>query len=135
MSRAPDLVKLEAWRRRLRSFDREQATVEEFCWREGVSVAAFYQWRRKLTDATCPSTTASRGRKTTSRQTAPHPGFVPVEITGQSPVSSHIEVLLPGGSRLLVPCHEQQAIRTVITALTDASTTAPTKNAAENRVC
>ena len=135
MSRAPDLVKREGWRRRLRSFDRGTTTVEEFCWREGVSVAAFYQWRRKLADATGIVTTASRGRKTTSRRTAPHPGFVPVEITGQSPASSCIEVLLPGGSRLLVPCHEQQAIRTVIAALTDASATAPMKCAAENRVC
>lgn len=136
MSRAPDLVKREAWRRRLRAFDRGTATVEEFCWREGVSVAAFYQWRRKLADVTGIVKMASRGRKTISGQTAPHPGFVPVEITGQSPATSlaHIEVLLPGGSRLLVPCHEQQAIRTVIAALTDASATAPTK-CAENRVC
>ena len=139
MSRAPDLVKRDAWRRRLRAFDREQATVEEFCWRQGVSVAAFYQWRRKLADASGPSTAASRERKATLRQTAPHPGFVPVEITGwgASPAMSlaHIEVLLPGGSRLLVPCHEQQAIRTVIAALTDASSTASTKSAAENRGC
>jgi hypothetical protein len=65
MSRGLDVVKREAWRRRLRAFDRGTATVEEFCWREGVSVAAFYQWRRKLADATCPSTTASHERKTT----------------------------------------------------------------------
>ena len=81
----------------------------------------------------------ARERKAALRQTPPQPGFVPVEITGlgASPATSlaHIEVLLPGGLRLLVPCHEQQAIRTVIAALTDASATASTKSAAENRGC
>ena len=153
MSRGLDLAKWEAWRRRLRAFDRAKTTVEEFCWRESVSVAAFYQWRRKLDGVRGKSTVAamrapaiasreraarSRPRQSTSRDAVPQPGFVPVEITGLvAPLAEScacIEVLLPGGPKLLVPCHEQQAIRTVIAALAD-STAALAKNSQEDRGC
>jgi transposase-like protein len=50
MSRAPDLARRELWRRRMREFERSAATVADFCDRAGVSAAAFYQWRRKLSD-------------------------------------------------------------------------------------
>ncbi len=85
MSREPDLAKRAAWKLRLREFDRGSITIAEFCRRAGVSVAAFYQWRRKLKPAAAAdSSAATRGRavKTLS--------FLPVEITG----GASIEVLL-----------------------------------------
>ena len=133
MSRGPDLVKREWWRRRLASYERGTLTVEEFCRREGVSVPSFYQWRRKLADWKRESSAALGQRKKTTRR-SPRPGFVPVEIRGLSPASACIEVLLPGGPRLWLPCHEQQAIRTVIAALADVSA-ALAKIATEDRTC
>jgi Transposase len=112
MSREPDLAKRAAWRLRLREFDRGNATVVEFCRRVGVSVAAFYQWRRKLGPSAAPTgSAASRGRA------AEVLSFLPVELTG----GASIEVLLPSGARVTVPCHDHEAIRTVMGALLSAS--------------
>jgi hypothetical protein len=112
MSREPDVAKRAAWRLRLREFDRGSATVAEFCRRVGVSVAAFYQWRQKLRPAAAPDVSAaSRGRAVKGLS------FLPVEITG----GTSVEVLLPSGTRLTVPCHDHEAIRTVLAALLSAS--------------
>ena len=112
MSREPDLAKRAAWRLRLREFDRGNATVVEFCRHVGVSVAAFYQWRRKLgPSAASDASAASRGRAVKGLS------FLPVEITG----GASIEVLLSSGARVTVPCHDQEAIRTVMAALLSAS--------------
>ena len=108
MSREPDLAKQAAWKSRLREFDRGNFTVAEFCRRAGVSSAAFYQWRRKLKPAVASDACmTSRGRAENGLS------FLPVEITG----SSSVEVLLPNGARLTIPCHDHEAIRTVLATL------------------
>jgi hypothetical protein len=43
--------------------------------------------------------------------------FLPVAISGRAGV----EVLLPDGTRVNVPCHERAALRTVMVALLRAS--------------
>lgn len=48
MARKADGAKRELWSRRLREFERVGGAVAEFCRREGVSVASFYEWRRRL---------------------------------------------------------------------------------------
>lgn len=48
MSRSSDPVKLAAWRERLKRFSSCGLAVTRFCAREGVSVASFYYWRKKL---------------------------------------------------------------------------------------
>jgi hypothetical protein len=48
MGRAIDGVKGREWEERLRRYADSQLTVGEFCVWEGVSVAAFYVWRKKL---------------------------------------------------------------------------------------
>lgn len=118
MSREPDLAKRAAWRLRLREFDRGNATVVEFCRRVGVSVAMFYQWRRKLGPSAAPDASAASRRRRSEGLS-----FLPVEIGG----GASIEVLLSSGARVTVPCHEQEAIRTVMVALLSASP--------ENRAC
>ena len=129
MRRKPDAARWEGWRRRLRRFERGRATVADFCGREGVSVATFYQWRRKLrakgADSLPPDGLATpSGIRATSRRAGGTPGFVPVEITVPSPAiapgPSCVEVLLPGGARLLVPCHAHEAIRAVVATLMSA---------------
>lgn len=108
MGREPDLARQAAWKLRLREFDRGNISVAEFCRRAGVSVASFYQWRQKLKPATAPAArSASRGRVVTG------PSFLPVEITG----AASVEVLLPSGARLTVPCCDHEAIRTVLAAV------------------
>jgi hypothetical protein len=138
MARGEDPVRREVWRRRLRAFDREDTTVAKFCQREGVSQATFYLWRRKLADnANTPSLrgrTAKAQLKTPSnvragQSAAPHvrdfgrpksrrkvtvpAGFVPISLTSPS----SLEIWLPDGTRMLVPCHDRNVIHAVIAAL------------------
>jgi hypothetical protein len=91
----------------LQEFDRDTASVAEFCRRAGVSVASFYQWRRRLS-AVVPA------EGSTPRVPATAMNFLPVEIT--PPRGSMVEVLLPNGARVLVPSSEREAICAVIEA-------------------
>lgn len=109
MSRGPDLARRELWRRRLREFGRNTATVADFCDRAGVSTAAFYQWRRKLADATTPEGLAKPSPAAASLN------FLPVEIIGSR--NGVVKVLLPNGIRVLVPSRDYEAIRTVLKTL------------------
>jgi hypothetical protein len=134
MGRGPDRVKRDVWKRRLREFERGDEPVAEFCDREGVSVTSFYRWRRVLASAALPRVTTSRG--TDAAAVLPRKGavgevrFLPVEIvpavsppavlkptTQTSTSSACVEVLLPGGARVLVPCAAPVALRTVVAAL------------------
>jgi hypothetical protein len=51
MARTVDLRRLAAWRQRLEQFARSGLPVTRFCAAEGVSVASFYLWRKRLTAA------------------------------------------------------------------------------------
>jgi hypothetical protein len=114
MSRAPDLARCELWRRRMREFERSAATVAEFCDRAGVSAAAFYQWRRKLSDvSSSEGLTKPPPQATPSRAAAASLNFLPVEIRGPRN-GDVVEVLLPNGSRVLVPSGDQESLRTVL---------------------
>jgi transposase-like protein len=81
-------AKRQAWRERLERFTRADMTVAEFCAEEGVSVASFYQWRRKL--------------ESDSQAHVPAPKFVPLELPAASPATSTtvMQVDLPGGVRV-----------------------------------
>lgn len=105
MRRGPDAVKLEVWRRRMREFERGTETVAAFCRRVGVSAATFYGWRRRV--ASCGSGQVSDGT-----QVVPPLSFLPVQVTGQS--RSVIEVVLPGGTRVFVPCGDRESLRLVL---------------------
>ena len=57
-------IKSCKWAERLRRCADSQLTVGDFCVWEGVSVAAFYVWRKKLTNGVCifePCTELQRG--------------------------------------------------------------------------
>lgn len=109
MSRLPDPEKRKEWKRRLAEFERGHCTVADFCRREGVSPATFYLWKRKL------GRNMARG---SVHAATPDVNFMPVAITGQPwSAAGRLEVHLANGTRLLVPCHEHEAIRTVIGAL------------------
>ena len=107
-----DLVsKQDVWRRRMQRFSRSRLTVAEFCDREDVSVAAFYQWRRKLVALGQSSAATARAQ---SQGGLPAPvvsglpnGFVPVRVWP----SSAIEVRLPNGVVLTLPAGDPEVLR------------------------
>jgi transposase-like protein len=126
MGRRRNAAQWELWRRRLREFDRAHQTVAEYCRGLGVSGAAFYQWRRKLTPAAKGGSrkSATVAARTSERRPAADPiHFLPVEISA----SSQVEVLLPGGARVMIPGRDYDALRTVVAALLAAR--------GENRSC
>ena len=116
MGRQRNVAKWELWQRRLREFDRDHKTVAEFCQGLGVSVATFYEWQRKLTPVARGASRKSAivATRTTERRPAADPiHFLPVEVS----VSSQVEVLLPGGARVMIPSRDHDALRTVVVAL------------------
>lgn len=133
MSRGPDLERHAVWRRRLREFERGSATVAAFCRRLGVSPATFYQWRHKLrprpSSEPAPTARPAVAERGGSRDPIPAVSFLPVEITTsarvetriEAGIETRIEVWLPSGARVLVPSRDQEAIRTVLAAVTSGS--------------
>jgi len=145
MGRAIDGAKGREWEERLRRYADSQLTVGQFCVWEGVSVAAFYVWRKKLGGG-------QRGRRTKgSAATAEgvsgsigplsRESFLPVRVAERSlatagvttpsantPVrtgrgdtvpatTARIEVRLPNGVCILVPWTEPNALGGVISAV------------------
>ena len=76
------------WVERMGRFHATTVTVAEFCAAEGVSVPAFYQWKRTLAAGDAPS----------SPSTAPT--FVPLRV---APASAAVELALPSGAVLRFP--------------------------------
>jgi hypothetical protein len=108
MARSSDPAKVAQWRRRLECFDLSNVSVARFCQREGVSVASFYHWRKKLAVKTRPPATPRR-------IAPPASAFKPLSITGAP--SPAIAVHLPGGTRLEVPAGDYQTVRVVVREL------------------
>lgn len=101
-----DSGKRGQWRRRMGRFQKGRAGVAEFCRREGVSEAAFYYWRKRLAEAD-EAETPGDGEPSC---------FMPVRMVG----GASIEVRLPGGTQLLVPTADPQALRLAIEAVLHA---------------
>lgn len=123
-----DLSKREVWRKKLQDFERGNTTVVEFCRRTGAPVSSFYYWRQRLQSGSITAVserqrngTATRTRKARSVHRPRHTAaksrlkFVPIQITGSR--HAGIEVHLPNGTRVTVPCEEHDAISAVIAAL------------------
>lgn len=109
MSRTPSPSKRSLWRDRLRRFGRSNLSVADFCQREQVSVASFYQWRRKLDD-----TSTSTDRRSPTRE-----NFVPVQVA----VVAELQVAFPNGTRLTLPAHDHELVKRFIEAIASAQTT------------
>jgi len=75
----------QLWADRLERFRNCGLTVAAFCAAEGVSVPAFYQWKRQLAPTT-PS--------------VPTPTVVPVRVLPPESTSPAVEVVLPSGTLL-----------------------------------
>jgi transposase len=85
--RSRDAVR-QAWVERLARFDAATLTTAQFCAAEGVSVASFYHWKRRLTprpDDTPPADDAPR--------------LLPVHVATPS---APLELVLPSGTILRI---------------------------------
>ena len=83
----------QRWIERLQRFHNSNLTVAQFCQAEGVSVPAFYQWKRQLKAAqTTPTSTDA---------------FLPVRINTAPPM---FEVVLTSGTliRFVNDCQPEQ---------------------------
>jgi hypothetical protein len=108
MGRSDLAGKRDLWMRRMQRFARCQLTVAAFCDREQVSIAAFYQWRRKL--QTKSGSDAGPSVTPASLITRPAPiskGFVPVQLLRPAV----IEVRLGNGVTLTLPAGDLEALR------------------------
>ncbi|HEX2462906.1 MAG TPA: transposase [Vicinamibacterales bacterium] len=107
MARSSDPAKAAQWRERLERFGSSSVSVARFCRREGVSVASFYHWRKKL--AVGVDSPATR-RRVASQPCA----FQPVTVVPTWPA---IAVHLPGGARVEVPRGEVETLRVIVREL------------------
>jgi hypothetical protein len=84
VSRRDPAATRQKWVERVQRFGDSHLTVAQFCLAEGVSVPAFYQWRRTLA---------------AERVTEPgdRPTVVPVRVARATPA---VEVVLPSGALL-----------------------------------
>jgi hypothetical protein len=132
MGRRIDWEKRRQWEDRLARRESSGLTVAEFCEWEGVSVAAFYQWRKKFSDGTesrpasnQPASAVSRnGGALRSPLTGPS-AFLPVQLTESKMINDspgpartvaafpHIEVQLPNGVCVFVPMSDAGTLRDV----------------------
>ena len=100
MSRQSDDATYEVWRERLQRFARSGHSVARFCAREGVSVASFYNWRKKVDSA-------GRTRRPSARPAA----FQPITVV---PATPGVSIHLPCGTRIEVRSEDLEAVRTVV---------------------
>lgn len=90
----------EVWRKRFQRFARSGLPVVGFCAREGVPVASFYYWRKKLMPT-------GPGHRPVGRRAA----FRPVTVV---PAASGVSIHLPCGARIEVRAEDLDAVRTVV---------------------
>ena len=106
MPRLSDPELVAAWEARLVRFEHSQLTVAEFCEVESVSVASFYQWRRKLVQ---PQSLLSAKRRGGGE-------FIAVRLRSASQTA---RLSLPGGATIeltdgIAPAHLRELIAAVI---------------------
>lgn len=111
MGRSASATRRSQWQKRLGRFTRSQMTVAEFCRREEVSVASFYQWRRKLAETA------------TAEEEAFRPSAVPTFVPVQVAASADLQVDFPNGTRLTLPAHDRELVKLSIAAIAVAQTT------------
>jgi hypothetical protein len=112
MVRGSDSAKVSVWRERLERFGKSEVKVKPFCAGEGVSVASFYDWRRKLEESS-----AGHDDQEDCDLEPSHPSghtsrvFAPIVV---SPVPMPVSIRLPDGVQIDVPSENLAAVRTVI---------------------
>jgi hypothetical protein len=130
MGRRADDGKRNDWIQRLRRRETSGLTVATFCEWEGVSVAAFYSWQKKL------GAGKSGGRSTSGialpakpTPSLPKASFLPVRIAQQGEArlpSPCIEIRLANGVRIFVPSTDANTIQAVVESASRITVSATT---------
>jgi hypothetical protein len=120
MPRLSDPELVAVWEARLERFEHSQLTVAEFCEVEDVSVASFYQWRRKLEQPHSPVSASRRGGGE----------FIAVRLGSASQTA---RLSLPGGATIeltrgIDPAH----LRELIAAVVDVTSLAAARSTEED---
>ena len=106
MVRVLSSAKAAVWCERLERFEKSGSTVKQFCADESVSVASFYDWRRKL--GTEPAD-ADRDRRV-PKQSASRV-FTPIVVNS---LPAPISIRLLSGVQIDVPSENLAAVRAVV---------------------
>ena len=127
MSRLKGVELRELWRARLLRFEGLGQTVAEFCQWEGVSIAAFYVWRKKLRVDAAPKRRTTVPAK--SVDTHHRSLFVPVVSAAKTVAaktvaagtvaarSAVVVMTLSDGTRVELPASDHQLIAHVVTSV------------------
>jgi len=107
MARTADPSRAAQWRKRVARFESLSLSVARFCQREGISVASFYYWRKKLAEQ-------SPAPGLSGRTVPLAAAFQPVTVVPAAPA---LTVRLPGGAHLEVPVGDYHAVRVVVREL------------------
>ncbi len=118
MARLVDQENWRLWRGRLRRFDASDVTVTKFCADERVSVASFYQWKKRLA--------AERASRRSQ-------AFVPVQVTPAAVAT--IEIHLPNGTRVSLPSGDVEMLRVAIETVVRACGDTRQSNSTEVEAC
>ena len=126
MSRLKGAELWELWRVRVRRFVDCGQTVAEFCQWEGVSIAAFYLWRKKLREPAPKHRTPLTAK---SVDTHHRSLFVPVVSAAKTVAaktvaagtvaarSAVVVMTLSDGTRVELPASDHQLIAHVVTSV------------------
>jgi len=109
MSRQTDPRKAAAWGRRLGRFGESGLTVARFCDREGVSIATFHYWQRKLRDASIDEAASATPAVPVAR-------FDPVEVVSRQAVT----IRFVGGAVMEIPDDREDLLKATIRVLLGA---------------
>jgi hypothetical protein len=116
MSRTPDLKRHALWRERIRHHLDSGLTITQFCAREGLSVATFQSWKRRLRLVDLAG----------NRLALPAPpAFLPVTIgAAEHAFSDPIPIVadLPNGIRLRIPTGNARLACQLVLAVAGAKT-------------
>lgn len=122
MARQPDPQVRAAWTARMKRFRHSSLTVADFCADEGVSVAAFYQWRRKLRSDSEDSAPAFLPLVVTDRPSQAASGADVVAQPTSTLSRQPIRMELPGGLAVNVDEHTSQERLTEVLVATIRAT-------------
>lgn len=118
MGRRVDHGKHGEWAERIQRRRESGLTVAEFCEWEGVSVASFYNWQKKLRGTTSRRQSVElvtpEGRSPRSLQKA---SFLPVHVMQTEATASpltRIEIQLTNGVRVFVPISDSETVEHTI---------------------
>jgi transposase-like protein len=117
MGRRIDAAVHAAWRRRWERFEGASLTAAEFCRREGVSQAAFYQWRKRLAQgAMAAEPSVARGTVAAQEPATGAQGGEDRFVELAWAAAAVVEIELPNGVQVRVPADREQALTAAIRA-------------------